>query len=115
MPADATVQVYLHLLDTVAGVENHGLVFFKLRREEPLAIDEGLLADIFLRHLLEVGIGDLDVVAENVIEAHFQALDAGSLSLFKLQSGEVLFGAAGDLTQFIQLLGKAALYHPALP
>ena len=42
----------------------------------PLAI--GLLADVMRRHLVEIRLGDFDVIAEHGIEPHFERRDAGA-------------------------------------
>ena len=54
------------------AVEDSGLVVLELGRGEALGIDQGLLALVVGGNGLEVGLGDLDVVAEDIVEADFK-------------------------------------------
>ena len=53
----------------------------QLLGDVPLAIAKGLLADVAVRHLGEVGLGDLDVIAEYFVKADLEAFDAGGFPL----------------------------------
>ena len=56
------------------------LVFLQLRRDVALGVLDGLLADVVGRDLaagLGLGVGDLDVIAEHLVEADLQPRDAG--------------------------------------
>ena len=55
--------------------------FFQLLGDVAFTVGKGLLADIVCGHLIHKGLGNLDVVAENPVEAHPQGADAGLLPL----------------------------------
>ena len=38
--------------------------------DKPFAVDQRLFADVVLRHLVIVGLGHLDVIAEHLVVAH---------------------------------------------
>ena len=114
MPADPAVQVTLHLFDAFPGVQDQGLVLLELGHDVPLRVDQGLTADVILWHLGEVGLADLDVVAEHVVIADLQASDARPLPLFLLQSCYIPAGLLGLLLQGIQLRGEAFLDYVAV-
>ena len=57
--------------------ENFALHRLQLRRDETLAVRDGLLAMIMRRNLVEIRLGDFDVIAENGIEPHFERGNSG--------------------------------------
>ena len=59
-----------------------------------------------------VGFGDLDVVAEDVVEAHLERSDAGPLALPRFDGGDVLLAVALDVAQRIKV-GVIAGAHRA--
>ena len=63
-------KLVLQGLDPFLGPQDLILVLLELRRDEPLGIGQGLLADVVLRNQIQVGPGDLDVVAEDLIVSH---------------------------------------------
>ena len=65
------------------------------------------------RHLVQIGPGDLDVIAEHRIETHLQRGNAGALHLIRLQLGDPILAAALGLAQFIQRGVKAVADHAA--
>ena len=80
------------------------LVLLQLGRDVALGVLERLLADVVGRDLASaVGVGDLDVVAEDLVEADLQAGDAGAADLLGLEAGDPLLAAAGDLAQLVEL------------
>src|SRR5580658_1825252 len=70
------------------GGEDFGFVVLELRSGEALGVDEGLLAFVVGGGGGEVGFGDLDVVAEDGIEADFERADAGAAALAVLDGGD---------------------------
>src|SRR5690242_7096781 len=58
-------QSALDLHNFFLRIENLGFIFFELWRSEALGIDQGLLALVVARSEVEVGLADLDVVAED--------------------------------------------------
>ena len=61
--------------------------------DEPLAVYQGLFADVGFRHLLLKGIGDLNIVAEHLVIADFQGADAGFFLLLRLHLGQEALAA----------------------
>src|SRR5438270_4413572 len=66
-------------------VEDEGFLLFQLRRDVALAIDQRLLAHVLGGDRLAVGMTDLDVVAEHLVEAHLERPNATSLAFMLLQ------------------------------
>jgi hypothetical protein len=57
--------------DSLVGGKDFALVVFEFGRSEALGVDEGLLAFVIGGGVREIGFGDFDVVAEDLIEADF--------------------------------------------
>ncbi len=99
---DAAAQVLedlqLALEDSLVGAEYLGLVLLERSRGEPFAAGDGLLALIVVRNGVQVRFGDLDVVAEDTIEADLQRGDAGSGALALLHLGDDLTAGAANRT-----------------
>ncbi len=70
LSADLPEKATLHLGDAALGIQDKRLVLLQLRRKVALGIRQGLLANVVLRHLAEVGIGNLDVVAKDLVVAY---------------------------------------------
>ena len=56
----------------------------QLRSDVALSVDQGLLADVLLGHSGQIGLGHLQVVAEDLVVAYFQGLDARSARLLQV-------------------------------
>ena len=69
-----------------------------------LAVGQGLLADVGLRHLVIVGLRDFNVIPKDFVEADLQRLDAGLLFLRCLQLGDDALGVGEDLPQLVHVL-----------
>jgi hypothetical protein len=67
-----------------------------------LAADGGLAADVVGGDEVEVGLGDLDVVAKIVCEADLQAADAGALLLGALEVGEPSLVVRSERTETVE-------------
>ncbi len=92
------------------------LQVLELLRDVALAVDERLLADVGLGHLILEGVGDLDVVAEDLVVADLQRADAGALLFLRLDGGEQPLAAGEDVVQAVDLgvealADEAALAH----
>ena len=92
-------QRVLQFLGLLVGRQHLLLVFLQLRRDVALGVLDRLLADVVGGDLLAVGVGDLDVVAEHLVEADLQARDARPLGLLGLVAGDPLLAAVGQLAQ----------------
>ena len=53
--------------DTLLRPQDLALILLELRCDEALGIGQGLLADVVFRDQVQVGVGDLNVVAEDLI------------------------------------------------
>ena len=67
---DLTEELVLQGHNPVLGGEDGVLHVLELLGDVPLAVDQGLLPDVLRGDLVVVGLGDLDVVAKDFIEAH---------------------------------------------
>ena len=83
------------------GREHLAFQLFQLGGDEPLAAGEGLAAGVILGGLVGVGFADLDIVAKDLVVAHFQLGDAGALPLPLLDGSQ---GALAPLEQVPQLV-----------
>ncbi len=90
--------------DLVFGVEHFALVILQLRRGEALGVGQGLLALVIGRREVLVGARDFDVVAEDVVEAHLERLDAGACALARLDLRDVPGGRCWlQVAQFVEV------------
>ena len=64
--------------DPLVGAQDAVLVLLELRGDEALAARDRLLADVVGGDVAEVRLADLDVVAEDPVEAHLERRDAGA-------------------------------------
>ncbi len=71
-------------------VENEGFLLLELRRDVALAVDQRLLADVLGGDRFTVGVTDLDVVAEHLVEANLERPDATALAFMLLQRRDPL-------------------------
>ena len=76
---------YSSCMNRSSAAEDFFLVFLQLRRDVALGILERLLALVIGGNLAGVGVGDLDVVAEDLIEADLQTGDAGAANFVGLE------------------------------
>ena len=75
----------------------------EIGRDVALGVGERLLADVVRRHLGEVRFRDLDVVAEDGVEADLERGDAGALALARLDLEQDRLRVAGDGAQLVEL------------
>ena len=83
--------------------------------DEPLAVYQGLLADVGFRHLLLKGIGDLNIVAEHLVIADFQGADAGFFLLLGLHLRHNALAAFQDVPQAVHFFIEAIPDDAAFP
>ena len=100
--------------DLLLGTQDLLLVLFELRRDEPLRVTHGLLADVLAFQPVQVRFGDLDVVAENAVVVHLEGLDPGALALLLLQFGDPALSARTDHAQVVEVLVVSRADEPAL-
>ncbi len=97
----------LQLQPALVRVEDQGLVLLQFRRDVALRVGEGLLADVLRGDLISVDVGDLQIVAEDFVVAHLEALDAQTLPLGALQVRHPLLGVAAAVNDGVQFLAVA--------
>ena len=56
-------QFAFQFTNALLGVEDERLVFFQVGRDVAFAVGKRLFANIVLGHTVEIGVGDLDIVA----------------------------------------------------
>ena len=78
------------------------LIHFQLLGDVALGAYQRLLTDPTLRYLLLVGVTNLDVIAEDIVEGHFQRRYPGAFALALLDLHQVILAAVGNLPQFIK-------------
>ena len=106
----------LALQDQLVGAQHAVLVLLQLGRDEALAARDRLLAHVVGRHERQVRAADLDVVAEDAVEAHLERADPGARALALLDRGDRLAPAAARPAQLVELgvdpvAHEAALAH----
>ena len=92
--------------------KDFALHLLQLRRDETFAVGNGLLADVMRRHFVEIGLGDLDVVTEDGIEAHLERRDAGARDFVRLQFGNPILAAALALRSSSSAASKPSRIMP---
>ena len=102
------VETILYHLYLLFRRQNLVLVLFEFLCDIALGIGERLLANPLGWHLLFVGVTHLKVVAEDVVIADFQALNACFLDLTLLQAQQVFFAVGMQVAQVVQLAVHAS-------
>ena len=88
--ADLDEESLLQADGLLLRAQNGFLDLVQLRRHVALAVGQRLLAGIAVRHLIVVRLGDLDVVAEDLVVLNLEVLDLGQLAFLRLQVGNPL-------------------------
>ena len=83
--------------------EHRFLDLVQLRRGVALAVGERLLARIAVGHLIVVRLGDLDVIAKDLVVLDFEVLDFGQLALLRLEVRNPLLAVLRRAAQLVQL------------
>ena len=86
--AEIDEELALDFEDALVGGEDFALVFLEFGRGEALGVDEGLLALVIGGGVGEIGLGDFDVVAEDLVEADLEGIDAGALAFALFHGGD---------------------------
>ena len=82
--------------------EDFRLHLLQLGRDEALGVGQGLLARVVGGDGGEIGGADLDVVAEDLVVADLERLDAGAFLLAALESGEPFLALDRGGAKFLQ-------------
>ena len=83
--------------------QNLALVFLQLRRRKPLGVDQRLLTLVIGRRQRLVGLGNLNVIAENRVITHLQRVNSCPLPLPLLDSRNLPPPGGGNRPQLVQL------------
>ncbi len=104
----------LHGGDLLLRVQDLGLMLLQLRRGEALGSHQRLLAFVVGGRVLQVGLADLDVEAEDVVELHLERVDAGALALALFDARNVVLAVAADVAQLVELGGETIANDSAI-
>ena len=108
-------ELVLQRHDPVLGGEDGVLHVLELLGDEPLAVHQGLLADIGVGHQVVIGLGDLDVIPEHLVVAHLQVLDAGLFPLRLFDGGHHGLAVGHDVPEVVHVAIVARFDEAALP
>jgi hypothetical protein len=97
----AAEQLGLARCERLLGGDHLALELGELGGDVALAGRDGLLADVMARHLREVCLGDLDVVAEHAVVADLEVRDAAALLLARLDREDLVLAAIGEPAAFV--------------
>ena len=105
--AEAEEEFVFELLGAFLGAEHFVLHFLERGGDVALGVRHGLLAGVVVGDFGKLAGGDLDEVAEDVVELDFQGVDAGAFPLVFLEAGDPVLSAAGGGAEFVELRGVA--------
>ena len=111
--AHALEQLIFQFHTAFLRAENFAFHLLQLRRDVTLTVGDGLFADVMRRHLVEIRLGDLDVVTEDGIESNLERGDAGARDFVRLQFGNPIFAAAHGVAKFVERSIEAVANHAA--
>ncbi len=98
-------------MDLLLGSQHLLLVLLEVRSNVTFGIFERLLALVVGRDFGGVGVSDLDVVAEDLVESDLQAGDSGAADLLSLKASDPILPAAGDRMELIECAIVAPADH----
>ena len=96
------------------GAEDFAFQLLERGGSEAFRADQRLLAFVVRRHAVEVGFGDLDVVAEDLVVADFQRGDVAALALGRFQPRDHAARVGGERAQLVNFGTEAAPNHVAI-
>ncbi len=100
--ADLGEEATLDFENARVSFENFALEHAKFGGGEAFGVDESLFAFVVGWREVEIGFGNFDVVAEDLIEADFERADAGAEALALLDGGDGLFATAGERAELVE-------------
>ena len=112
--ADPMVNGPFSFFQTISGVQHQRFVFLQFWNDIAFGVGQRLTPDVVLGHLIDVGLADLDVVAEDLVVTHFQAFDLGAVTLPLFESSYELAGIGRGAFQFVHLRRKSWPDHVAV-
>jgi hypothetical protein len=96
------------------GGQDFFFVFLEFRRNVPLGVLDRLFANVLRRNLFSMDIGDLNVIAEDIIERDLER-NARPLRFVCLILRNPVFAAASQDTQFVEFGIETATDESAFP
>src|SRR5205814_135689 len=84
-------------------VEDQGFLFLELGRDVALAVDERLLARVLGGDGLAIGVADLEVVAEHLVESDLERPDAGPLAFVLFQAADPIAGGPRSVPKAVEV------------
>ena len=96
--ANLLKELLLDLEHLFFGSQDLLFVFLQFRCDESFGADQRLLAIVVLRNQVKIRFGDLDVVAEDSVEANLQRSDSGSLAFADFDGGEICLAVLSKAT-----------------
>ena len=112
---DLTEQCIFQRSKPLFRAEDRILHLLQLRRDKAFRIGQGLFPDIAVWHLGQKAVGDLDIIAEDLVVAHPEIFDPGGFPLLFRQFGQPLFAVGPCVAQLIHLGMVPLPDQPALP
>ncbi|MEY3460037.1 MAG: hypothetical protein RL215_3194 [Planctomycetota bacterium] len=86
----------------VFGAEDFVFVFLEFGGDEAFLVFECLFADVVRGDFVDICSGDFEVVAEDFVEADFEAVDTGAFDFASLVGGHPLSSAAHEVAEFVE-------------
>jgi hypothetical protein len=90
------------------GAEDFAFQLLERGGSEAFRADQRLLAFVIGGCEMEIGFGNLHVIAEDGIEADFERIDAGALALALFHCRDDLLGVLAEVAEFIEVRVEAA-------
>ncbi len=115
LAAQRLEDLQLPLEDPLVGAEHLLLVLLQRRCREPFAAGNRLFAVVVVRHVVQVGLRDFDVIAEHTVEADLERSDAGARALALFHRGDDLAPGAADRHEVVQFRIHAVTREAAVP
>ena len=100
--ADFGEELSLERENLVLGVEHFALVILQFGSGEAFGVGQRLLALVIGGRQMLIRARDLDVVAEDVVEAHLEGGDARALALAGLDLGDVLLAVLAEIAEVVE-------------
>src|SRR2546425_2372539 len=99
---DFSEELPLEFKDALVGGKNFPFVFLQFRRSETLGIDERLLTFEIRRNEMQIGFGNLDVVAEHLVKANLERGNARALAFALFHRGDDLLAVPAQTADFVK-------------
>ena len=112
--AESAEEIVFQLHQALLGPQHPAFVLLQPGGGEALGSHQGLLAFIVGGHQSQVGLGDLQVIAEDPVELDLQIGNAGSVAFAGFQLGNGLLPRGAVLAQAVQLGVEPGPNQPAL-